>query len=250
MKVFVVVLVFVTLLSNPCFALLTEFEPGYQIATLVRHSDLVVVGTVTGADFAFREGIGTTFNTDITITVDSLIKGETNEGKNTVKFMVKGGRGADPNTGEEVHISAEHSPKFELGERVLVFLKKTKRVELNYPYGGYFIYRGHIGKRTVVNDKFSMPYTFLVDIIIDNEMVSVKAKKFIDLPVDLVIELGKASVKDFEGVKLLEEDIKGVIDDTPRGAIPTINDTTVDRLKEESKSIIEKEEVDKENGSR
>ena len=250
MKVFVVVLVFVTLLSNPCFALLTEFEPGYQIATLVRHSDLVVVGTVTGADFAFREGIGTTFNTDITITVDSLIKGETNEGKNTVKFMVKGGRGADPNTGEEVHISAEHSPKFELGERVLVFLKKTKRVELNYPYGGYFIYRGHIGKRTVVNDKFSMPYTFLVDIIIDNEMVSVKAKKFIDLPVDLVIELGKASVKDFEGVKHLEEDIKGVISDTPRGAIPTINDTTVDRLKEESKSIMEKEEVDKENGSR
>ena len=58
-----------------------------------------------------------------------------------------------------VSISAEHSPKFELGERVLVFLKKTERVELNYPYGGYFIYRGNIGKRQVFNDKFSMPYT-------------------------------------------------------------------------------------------
>ncbi len=238
------------MLSSPCFALLTEFEPGYQIATLVRHSDLVVVGTVTGADFAYREGIGTTFNTDITITVDSLIKGETNEGEKTVKFMVKGGRGVDPNTGEEVSISAEHSPKFELGERVLVFLKKTERVELNYPYGGYFIYRGNIGKRQVFNDKFSMPYTLSVDAVLDGEMVTVKGKKFIDLPVDLVVELGKASVKDFEGVKLLEEDIKGVINDTPRGAIPTIDEQTVDRLKEESKRIMDKEEVDKEDGSR
>jgi hypothetical protein len=250
MKIVVVALMFVTLLLSPCFALLTEFEPGYQIATLVRHSDLVVVGTVRGADFAYREGIGTTFNTDITIAVDSLIKGETNAGEKTVKFMIQGGRGVDPTTGEKVHISAGNSPKFEVGERVLVFLKKTKRLELNYPYGGYFVYRGNVGKRRIVNDKFSMPYTFLVNIVIDGEMASVKAKKFIDLPVDLVIELGKASVKDFEGTKLLEEDIKGVISDTPRGAIPTIDNATVDRLKEESKSILDKEEVDKENGTR
>ncbi len=242
MRIFAVGMLLVMLLSSPCFALLAEFEPGYQIATLVFHSDLIVVGRVTGVDFAFREGVGSSFNTDITIAVESLIKGETNAGANTVKFMVDGGTGLHPGTGEEYVITVEHSPDFEIGERVLVFLKKATRPGHNYPYGGYYVFRGGIGKRKVLSgDKFSMPYTFEIDAVINGRMTSRKVKKFIDLPVDLVVELGKASVKDFEAAKLLEADIKAVIDATPLGAKPVLNQEAVDELKRESKKIYDKE---------
>ena len=253
MRLFYLVLaplvLFFTLLFNPCLsdALLAEFEPGYQIATLVQHSDLIVVGTVTGVDFAYRENIGTTFNTDITIAVESVIKGETNAGENTVKFMIKGGEGVDPVTGEEVLITVEHSPDFELNERVLVLLKKATRPELRYPYGGYYVFRGNLGKRKVIGDKLSMPYTFKVNVLDSRtgEMIEENVKKFIDLPVDLIVQLGKASAKDFEAAKPLEADIKEAITTIPPGSKPELDKETVDKLKDESKRILDKKEDDK-----
>lgn len=242
MKALVVGMLFVMLLASPCFAVLAQFEPGYQIATLVFHSDLIVVGSVTDVEFVFREGVGASFTTDITIAVESLIKGEMNAGVNTVKFMVDGGTGPDPVTGEEYVITVEHSPEFEMSERVLVFLKKATRPGLNYPHGGYYVFRGNIGKRKVLgDDKFSMPYTFAIDAVINGKMVTRKVKKFIELPVDLVVEIGKASVKDFEATKLLEANIKEVIDAAPIGAKPELDQDTVDELKTEAKKIYDEE---------
>lgn len=249
MKAYVAFTLFLMLLFSPCLsnALMTEFAPGYQIATLVQNSDLVVIGRVTNTQFVYRDNIAPNFTTDITLAVETLIKGEPNAGENTVKFMIRGGRGVNPNTGRELIVEAQHSPKFKMNERVLVFLKISTRPELDYPYGRYYIYRGIIGKRTIADDKLSMPYTVVVNILNreTGATEAIRVKKFIDLPVELVVDLGKASVKDFEAIRPLEDDIKNVVLATPQGDKPELNKETLNRLKTEAKSVLDEDKDDK-----
>ena len=220
---------------------------GYQIATLVQDSDLVVVGRVTNTQFVYRDNFAPNFTTDITIAVDTLIKGETNAGENTVKFMIRGGRGVNPNTGRELIVEAQHSPTFKVNERVLVFLKISNRAGLEYPYGRYYLNRGRIGKRTIIGDKLAMPYTIAVNILNRDtgETEAVKVKRFIDLPVELVSEIAKASIKDLKAIQSLENDIKNVVSTTNQGEKPKLDQKTVDRLKDEAKSVLNENKENK-----
>lgn len=231
-------------LFSPCssYALMTEYKPGYQIATLVKDSDLVVVGRVINTQFVFRDNFAPQFTTDITLEVESLIKGAANAGEGTVKFMIKGGHGVNPNTGRELIVGAEHSPTFKSNERVLVFLKISNRAELNYPYGGYYVYRGRIGKRLVRDDKIAMPYTFTTNLFNPRTGTTeaIKVKKFIDLPIELAVELGKASDKDFEAILPLEEEIKTVVSTTPAHEKAELTEEKSDNLKDRAKQITDK----------
>ena len=77
------------------------------------------------------------------------------------------------------------------------------------------------------------------------ETEAVKIKKFIDLPVELVSEIAKASIKDLKAIQLLENDIKNVISTTNQGEKPKLDQKTVDRLKDEAKSVLDENKENK-----
>ncbi len=223
-------------------ASLIYFPQGFQIATMVEHNDLIVVGTVASAQFIFREETPPQFTTDIVINVEEIIKGEPNAGDDRVKFMIPGGTGVNPRTGKISVCRAEGVPDFMLNERVLVFLKKNTNPLPPLPHQRLQLSFGHFGKRAIKNNKLLIPYTFKKEVF-DEFFQIMKEKPYdrvIDLPLDLVIQIARASIKDYDATKPLENDIKKSITDTPLDDEPKLTEEIIDRLKDESQSILDK----------
>lgn len=69
----------------------------FSITKMVDACDLVVTGKVVAMDYVARRGVmydgGNLLTTDISIAVDTVVKGEPNAGDKLVKFMIEGGRG-------------------------------------------------------------------------------------------------------------------------------------------------------------
>lgn len=238
-------LIYLTVL--PCLSeasYMSGFPPGFNIRNMVKHTDLIVHGKVVDTEFVFREHITSKYTTDITIAVDSVVKGTPNINKNTVKFMIEGGSGIHPRTGADLTVEAGHSPDFEIGETVLLFLRKSKRVEMNIPHDGYYVFYGRLGKRKVERNKVSIPYTFKRYIIdeYDGELTGkyIDTKKYIKLPVDLVIDIGKASLESYDSVVPLEDKIREVISNSSNRRNRTIPKSLTDELSQEAKRIKER----------
>ena len=203
---------------------IAPYEKGFSIANVVDDSDLVVFGRVVKKEFVYREMLGTT--TDITIDVREMIKGTPNAGEDRVKFMIEGGEGVDPRTGERFATFVTGTPEFELRELVLLFLVKSGRSESRIPHGGYRVFYGTYGKRPVKGGSVSLSYT------LDNNDVT-----GIDLPIGLAIQIAKAAAKDYEAASRLENDIRAHI---------IFFQKLTDRLKREAQQIIDREPQDKE----
>ena len=103
-------------------------KEGLGISSMVKHSDRVFIGEVIEMEYVFREDLPPQDTTDITIKVEKMIKGEPNAGEDRVKFMIGGGEGIHPITGEKRICLVVGAPEFEIGEWVLIFLKKNKRL--------------------------------------------------------------------------------------------------------------------------
>ena len=231
------------------------FEPGYQITTLVEHSHLVVVGTVASMEFVFREAVPPQYTTDIVIHIEEVVKGTPNYGEGGVKFMIPGGTGFNPNDGEIGTGKTEGCPEFKLNERVLLFLSKSKNRHPEkfkhlppppiIPHGGLYI-PGSFGKVDVKYDKVVIPYTFKKEVFSEYHQTMREEPyiRIITLPLDLVIQIAKASIKDYDATKLLEENIKDYIDRTPIGSKPKLDEELIDKLKAEAKRILDKVEDD------
>ena len=119
--VLVVVALFVIPLSAFAFTNL-EYKEGFAMSKMVERCDIVVRGRVTDLEGVWRENIDYNVTTDVTITVDEIIKGSVNAGADTVKFMIQGGTATNPNTGEEQVLWVSSVPTYELNERILLFL--------------------------------------------------------------------------------------------------------------------------------
>ena len=223
-------------------ASLSGFKPGFNIRNLVKYTDLIVYGTVTNKEFVFRNNASHhQYTTDITVSVGQTIKGTPNAGQNLVKFMVEGGEGIHPQSRQDLIVKPSHTPDFEVGEQVLMFLSKSKNNRLNLPHGGYYVFYGQLGKMDVIDRKVSIPYTFK-KAIVDNhngQLVNkeIDIREHIDLPIDLVIEIGKASLIDYDAIVPLETQIRSVISNS-RGAEPVIPTTLIDSLTQSANQII------------
>lgn len=157
-----------------------QISPEINITTFVEDSDLVVYGEVKKKEFVFRQDRCTTH---ITICVMEMIKGKPNVRAKHVKFTLPGGK---------CDVSwdiVEHTPEFEVGEEVLLFLTEYTGDE------GVFHVRG--GKRLVQGLKVPIEYTFDSD-----------GRREIHLPIDVAIQIAKAAVKHPKATRLLEEKIK------------------------------------------
>ena len=206
-----------------------EYKQGFALSKRIKSSDLVVVGRVAEKEFVYRANTGPKFTTDITIDVDTVVKGTPNAGKNRVKFMIKGGRGVNPRTGELVRVINSDTPEFTIGEQVLLFLYHSKsHLFRNYPYNQLRLHRLHYGKNVIKNDQVG-----LLIPLDDN------ALRFVKMPIDLVIPLAKAAVKDEDKMILLEKDIKDAIEQHA-GPKFALSQDLVDRLMEEVKEILDR----------
>lgn len=216
---------------------LSGFKPGFNIRNLVKHTDLIVYGTVTHKAFVFRDNATHhQYTTDITVSVQQTIKGSPNAGKNVVKFMIEGGEGQD------LIVKPPDVPDFEVGEPVLMFLSKSKRKEVNLPHDGYYVFYGQLGKMAVNGGKVSIPYTFNKAIVDNYEGRLINKKidirEHIDLPIDLVIKIAKASLIDYDATVPLEAKIRSVISESR--AEPVMTKGLVNQLTQTATQIIKK----------
>ena len=215
---------------------LPKYEPGFSIAQVVDDSELVVLGRV--VEMQFVDSDTGVFTTDITVKVDELIKGTPNAGANRAKFMIAGGGGTDPLTGKKIIMGSPGTPEFAMDEEVLLFLSDSRY------YNAYALFYFYYGKRKVKDDQVVIYYT------LDNGQ-----QKAIKMPVDLVVQLGKAAYKDKDATSRLEDHIRvsiqmqlgihGILhlirqDKHQCRTGIVLPENLVDRLKREAKQIIER----------
>ena len=206
-----------------------EYQEGFALTTAVERSDLIVVGSVTEKEFVWRDNIESGPTTDITVAVDEIIKGTPNAGKNTVKFMIQGGEGVNPHTGEHRNLWVSHQVECEIGEKALFFFYYAEdhiSYYKDYPHDGVQVYYGEYGKRLIRNNTV---WFYLLDI---------KELKDVALSVDLAVLLCKATIIDKEAAVMLENEIKAVIRQSDQDSVK-LSQSLVDRLKHKSKKIVE-----------
>ena len=249
------IVIFYVLLPSQSECYTAHFGPGYQITTLIEHSHLVVVGTVAVMEFVFREDVPPQYTTDIVIHIEDVVKGTPNYGEGGVKFMIPGGTGFNPKDGKVGTGMSGGCPEFRLNERVLLFLRKSKNRHPErfkhlppppiIPHDGLYI-SGRFGKIDIKYDEATIPYTFKKEVFSEHHQKTRERTytRGITLPLDLVLQIAKASIKDYDATKLLEENIKDYIDKTPFGSKPKLDEKLIDKLKAGAKHILEKAEDD------
>ena len=93
----------------------------------------------------------------------------------------------------------------------------------------------------IKNGRLEIPYTFKKEEF-DEFFQTMKEKPYdriIDLPLDLVIQIARSSMKDYDATKPLENVIKKTILNTPEDSKAELSVEQIDNLKDESKRILE-----------
>lgn len=112
------------------------------------------------------------------------------------------------------------------------------------------------GKNEIKDGEVYIPYTVrdMVEIEV-GKMEEMDVERAIQLPIDLVVQIAKAYLKETKGkdveedagkdvlaTELLEERIKEFIKQTPRGQMPKPDKQFIDSLKAEVQKILAKED--------
>ncbi len=157
----------------------------FNVTSLTEESHIVVHGVVESLQYVWRDNLAPRRTTDVTIRIQDIPKGEPNLGDDRVIFMIPGGRG----------LEVPHTPKFDVGEKVLLFLFYTPRGPEAWRkiHGGLVV----INKREVANDtEVSIPYTTYKDRVDGGSPEVIDFDKPIHLPIDLVVKLAEAASKE------------------------------------------------------
>ena len=199
-----------------------------NISNLVKHADLVVLGKVIGRKFIPSE-----HSTLISLKVESVIKGDKAVGDRRLGFMVFGDAGIKTYT-------ASHTIRdFSLNERVLVFLKGSR--------GDYDLFPMTTGKISVKDNEASVPYTHKRKIFSKhyNEMRERSIPTAVNLPLDSVVKVAKASIKDYKAIQALEAKVAIVVSDVPNDARREVFAKLFEWVEEKAEQILEKKPEDK-----
>ena len=165
-----------------------------NISNLVKHADLVVLGKVIGRKFIPSER-----STLISLKVESVIKGDKAVGDRRLGFTVWG------DAGIKTYTAAHTVREFSLNERVLVFLKGAR--------GDYDLFPWTTGKISVKDNQARVPYRLKREVFSKryNEMRERSIPTAVDLPLDSVIKVAKASIKDYKAIQALEAKVARVV---------------------------------------
>ena len=235
--VLMVILSCILFLSNVS-AFDVEYNEGFAISKTIELCKIVAVGRVTQIDFVWRDNIEIKHTTDVTVTVDQMIKGTPNVGSDRVRFMIEGGTCTNPATGRTNTRSVSGVPEFSVGERILLFLFEADDPYYdNFPYGRLYPYRETYGKALIKEESIIRIY------LLSNTDAS--DMKLVKMPLELAVNLCEAAAKDAGATSRLEIDLK---DDIRRSdkMITELSETLIMRLKDRAKVIRDKEEDKKE----
>ena len=193
----------------------------FNIANLVKHTDLVVLGKVTGMRLMPQER-----STSITLKVESVIKGDKAVGDSLLSFTVMGDAGMKPRI-------LEGFVEFTQGEQVLLFVREYD--------GDYHIYHPS-AKAAVEDNKVYISYTYKINSFSDyyNEMRERKVRRSVELPLDLVVKVAKASIKDYDAITKIEADVATAVPLTEKEARSSLSVELLKRLEETIDQILEK----------
>ncbi len=202
MKVFATFTLLILFLFGPYSSdALTLATPSWDsnIANLVKHTDLVVLGKVTGMRL-----IPEAHSTSITLSVESVIKGDPAVGDRLLRFRVMGKAGMKKHRGKRINWHISGSLKFRLGERLLLFMIGS---QVNY-----HIFRPG-GKVMVTDNKVLIPYTYKISQFDEfyNEMRERNTSRAVELPLDLVVKVAKASIADYDAIMAIEAEVSKAV---------------------------------------
>lgn len=213
----------------------TEALKKLSLLKFTERAKIIFTGTVQHKNYVYREGVrpngGAAATTDIIVRVSEMIKGEANFGENHVKFMIEGGEFFSARTGKIMRAHSTLQPKFEVGEKVLLFLavpKSNKSYHVNYAHDGLHVLGFIRGKKAIIDDTVQFTY-------VRGENKSIEVK----LPVDLALGLGKAYIKSPDSAQLLENEIKDLaLGNTAK--VLELSKSMITRLKSQSQTIIDR----------
>lgn len=202
-----------------------KYRDGFPLLGAVERCELVVIGTVSGMEYVNRLD---SLTTDVSVTVEKVIRGRPNIDDSTVKFMIQGGVDAR----QDRRLIVSGVPTFEMGERVLLFLNDgtTDKYYKRYPHGSYHLHRRPYGKREIKDGT--------VDILYPNREGKFRLFK---MPVDLAVDLGKAFLINKTAAKRIEQTIKDMAIMSSEKEVILL-DSTIESLQREAKQIIDSEE--------
>lgn len=204
----------------------------YSLLKMVEKCELVVTGRVQSMVFVHRTNVtpagGGMPTTDVTIAVDDVIKGTPNAGEDLVTFMIEGGKGVNPETGEVQHLKVTLQGDFKVGEDVLVFLRQggADGYHKDYAHGRLHIIPG-FGKSPIKDD--------MVGLVYEGAGQRLKLTK---VPVDLAVTLGQAAVLDKERAALVENVIKALVQSESGDSVSITTAVSAD-LKQKAQRIID-----------
>jgi hypothetical protein len=159
-------------------------------------------------NFVFRDEVNPDYTTDVTIEVRDIIKGKPNVQDRLIRFMILGGTGIHPRTGEDLTCDVSVSPKFKINEKVLLFLKKNPRLPYSGIHDGLYPIGGAYGKMGVINNSVHFPYTYeeTITYSLDGRAMTkvINNHRIVELPLELVVKLARASIIDPGALKALE----------------------------------------------
>ena len=200
----------------------------YGLVESIKSSNIVAVGTVMTLVGVYRRDVPTdgsgTICTDVLVHVNTMIKGKPNFGENHIKFMVEGGVAYVPKFDKVMSLEISDGVTFKVGEKVLLLLNTFSYPYYDrYPYGNMRLAGWDYGKRLIKDDKVKFIYR-------KNGKI-----KRMELPLDLVQGLAKATIKNETAAFQLEDSIK----DAARGSSNKLTETVIERLKTDAKRILE-----------
>ena len=232
LKLLVTLIVFLSVVFLVVFsdASTVHSKKGFNVGNMVKNAVIVVVGTVQQTEFVYRSNWVPTYTTDVTIDVTDVIKDDI-DANDPLVFMVIGGSGVNPETGEHLKLTVTNTPEFTVGEKVLLFLRRSTRP--GRPYNGLYVTAGALDKRAVKDGKIFMPYSYEIN------SGGRKTSRTFEMSLDLVAKVAKASIEDFDVIKEKEAAIATALAGTPSGQLPTLNDVLLQQLKTSAEQTLE-----------
>ena len=203
-----------------------------NISNLVKHTDLIVLGKVTGMKVIPLPG-RSECSTSISIKVESVIKGDKAVGDRILRFTVWG------DAGIETYRDTPTVCEFTSNERVLLFLNGS-----DDDYALRFWTRGKV---TVKDNRVLFPYTFKRKIFSEhyNEMQEIPVTLGVELPLDLVVKVAKASIKDYEAIQVLEKKVAIVVSELANEPFDKVAAQSYKWVEQKATQILEKKPDDK-----
>lgn len=145
--------------------------------------------------------------TDITIAVSKVIKGRPNINQKTVKFRIEGGRGIEPSNGRVFIEEISTTPKFKIGQELILFLQKRTWGDGWAFYDGLypFVYPPYPTIQTLRENGSKTK-------VVNFYLAHYKQKYTLDIPVDIAYRLLDNAIKAPEDVTLLENTVRPIKD--------------------------------------